>query len=145
VERRPHAFACRLRADGDARLEGSARADAVKVQDENLNAHLLSPEFFDVQRTPLLGFTSTDIRTAGDEVVVHGELKIRDIAQSVELRGTAREPLTDAYGRERFVLEVKGGVDRTDFGLNWNIPLPNGEPSLPNEVGVVGELYFIKG
>src|SRR5215207_4267117 len=79
--------------DGSAKLEGSAHADAVKVQDENLNAHLLSPEFFDVQRTPVLGFTSTDIRRAGDEVVVHGELKIRDIAHPVELRGTAREPL----------------------------------------------------
>src|SRR5918998_304127 len=37
---------------GNTKLVGSARAEAVKVQDESLNAHLLSPEFFDVGRTP---------------------------------------------------------------------------------------------
>jgi polyisoprenoid-binding protein YceI len=129
---------------GNAKLEGSASVDAVKVQDENLNAHLLSPEFFDVQRTPLLRFESQNIERSGDQVRVEGELTIRGTTQPVELEGTFTEPLTDAYGRERFGLKLEGNLDRTQFGLNWNIPLPSGEPSLSNEVGLVGELYFVK-
>src|SRR3712207_2153706 len=55
-----------LRIDDEgAKLDGSARADAVKVQDENLNAHLLSPEFFDAGRTPILAFAANDIRRVG--------------------------------------------------------------------------------
>lgn len=136
----------RLAVDGEGvRLEGSARADAVKVQDANLNAHLLSPEFFDVARTPVLAFEATDVRGSGDdEVVVSGELTVKGTTQPVELRGAAGEPLTDAYGRERFTLKLTGAFDRTVFGLDWNIALPTGEPALSNEVRLVAELYLIK-
>jgi polyisoprenoid-binding protein YceI len=130
---------------GKAKLAGQANADAVKVQDENLNAHLLSPEFFDAQRTPILTFESQDIGVSGSEVRVNGELTIKGTTQPVELHGTITEPLTDAFGRERFGLKLQGTIDRTQFGLNWNIPLPNGEPSLSNEVRLVGELYVVKG
>jgi polyisoprenoid-binding protein YceI len=129
---------------GDATLEGSARADGVKVQDENLNAHLLSPEFFDVSRTPVLAFRARDIRRSGDDVLVNGELTIKGTTRPVELHGTITEPLTDAYGRERVTLKLAGAIDRTDFGLGWNIALPTGEPALSNEVRLVAELYFIR-
>jgi polyisoprenoid-binding protein YceI len=130
---------------GHAKLEGSARADAVRVQDENLNAHLLSPEFFDVQRTPILTFAATDIRREGDEVVVNGELTIKGTTRPVELHGGVSEPIADAFGRERFTLKLEGTVDRRDFGLDWNIALPTGEPALSNEVRLVAELYLLKG
>lgn len=132
-------------AEGHAKLEGSARADAVKVQDEALSAHLLSPEFFDLQRTPILTFASTDVRRDGDEVVVTGELAIKGTTRPVELHGTVSGQITDAYGRERLMLKVAGSVDRTDFGLDWNIALPTGEPALSNEVRLDAELFLIKG
>lgn len=125
-------------------LQGSARADAVEVQDENLNAHLLSPEFFDAPRTPWLRFTASEIRRTGDEVVVDGELTVRGTTRALELRGTIGDPLTDAYGRERFALRLEGAIDRTDFGLNWNIPLPSGEPALSNEVRLAAQLYLVR-
>ena len=33
---------------------------------------------------------------------------------------------------------------RTEFGLDWNMPLPSGEPALANEVKLVAELYFVR-
>lgn len=136
----------RLEVDeqGAAKLEGSARAEAVKVQDENLNAHLLSPEFFDAPRTPILAFASNDVRRSGDEVELDGELTVKGTKQPVALRGSIGEPVTDAYGRERLGLELGGAVDRTQFGLDWNIALPTGEPALSNEVRLVAELFLIK-
>ena len=136
-----------LRVDegGHATLEGAARADAVRVQDENLNAHLLSPEFFDAPRTPVLSFTSTDVRRDGEDIDVEGELTIKGATRPVRLHGTIGEPLTDAYGRERFALVLRGVVDRTEFGLDWNIALPTGEPALSNEVRLVADVYLVKG
>jgi polyisoprenoid-binding protein YceI len=130
--------------EGNATLEGSAHAEAVHVQDENLNAHLLSPEFFDVSRTPVLAFEAIDIRRTGADLVVNGELTVKGTTKPVELSGSVSDPLTDAYGRERVTLKLAGAVDRTDFGLDWNIALPTGEPALSNEVRLVAELYFIK-
>ena len=35
-------------------------------------------------------------------------------------------------------------VDRTAFGLDWNNPLPNGEPALANEVTLSAELQLVR-
>ena len=128
-------------ADGDVR--GSAKVASVDVKDENLTAHLQSPEFFDVERYPELRFASTDVE-GGEELTIRGEITIKGVTQPVELTGRATEPLTDAYGRERFGLTLETTVDRTAFGLNWNLPLPSGEPALSNAVTLVAGLFFVK-
>jgi len=128
-------------ADGD--VSGSAKVASVDVKDENLTAHLQSPEFFDVERYPELRFASTDVE-GGEELTIRGEITIKGVTQPVELTGRATEPLTDAYGRERFGLTLETTVDRTAFGLNWNLPLPSGEPALSNAVTLVAGLFFVK-
>ena len=127
----------------DARLTGSAQVASVDVKDENLAAHLQSPEFFDVERYPELRFASTDVES-GEELTIRGEITIKGITLPVELTGRATEPLTDAYGRERFGLTLETKLDRTAFGVSWNLPLPSGEPALSNEVTLVAELFFVK-
>jgi polyisoprenoid-binding protein YceI len=47
--------------DGE-RLTGSAPVAGVKVQDENLEAHLQSPDFFDAERAPRITYESTAVR-----------------------------------------------------------------------------------
>jgi polyisoprenoid-binding protein YceI len=130
--------------DGAAELRGSANVAGVRVQDENLAAHLLSPEFFDAERTPEISFTAHDIRRSGDEVVVNGELSIKGIPRPAELHGTIADPIEDAYGNDRIGLTLETTVDRTQFGLNWNLPLPNGKPALANDVTLTAELYLVK-
>ena len=125
-------------------LSGSARVASVDVKDENLAAHLQSPEFFDVESHPQLSFTSESIERTGDELRVRGEITIRGTTEPVELVGTIADPMTDAFGRERVNVKLETSVDRTEFGLNWNMPLPNGQPALQNEVTLVAELYFVR-
>jgi polyisoprenoid-binding protein YceI len=130
--------------DGTATLSGKAPVSGVKVQDENLEAHLQSPDFFDAERAPEITFSSTDVRRSGDEVEIEGELRIRGASQPVTLKGTAGEQSVDAYGQNRFNLKLEAAIDRTQFGVNWNNPLPNGEPSLANDVALTAELYLVK-
>jgi polyisoprenoid-binding protein YceI len=137
-------------ADVDAELtadslSGSARVASVDVKDENLAAHLQSPEFFDVERHPELTFASDSIDRSGDDLNVAGEITIRGTTKPVELAGTIAGPITDAFGNERVNIKLETTVDRTEFGLNWNMPLPNGQPALQNEVTLVAELYFVQG
>jgi polyisoprenoid-binding protein YceI len=130
--------------DGSVELSGSARVDSIKVQDENLTAHLQSPDFFDAERTPEVGFRSTDVRRSGERVAVAGELTIKGTSRPAELEGTISEPITDPYGNERIGLKLEGTVDRTEFGIDWNNPLPNGEPALANDVHLSAELYLVR-
>ena len=126
-------------------LSGSARVASVDVKDENLAAHLQSPEFFDVERHPELTFGSTSIKRSGDELEVAGEITIRGTTKPVELVGTIAGPITDAFGNERVNVKLSTTVDRTEFGLNWNMTLPNGQSALQHEVKLVAELYFVQG
>ncbi len=126
-------------------LSGSARVASVDVKDENLSAHLQSPEFFDVERHPELTFASDSVDRSGDDLTVSGEITIRGTTKPVQLLGTITDPITDAFGNGRVNIKLDTTVDRTEFGLNWNMPLPNGEPALQNEVTLVAELYFVQG
>jgi len=128
----------------DESLTGSARVASVDVNDENLVAHLQSPEFFDGERYPELSFESRELERSGESLTVRGEITIRGITKPVELTGTISEPITDGYGQERLGLKLETTVDRTEFGLDWNMPLPSGEPALANEVKLVAELYFVR-
>jgi polyisoprenoid-binding protein YceI len=133
-----------LVVDGpDVRLEGTAQVASVDVKDENLAVHLQSPEFFDADRYPELRFVATDVE-GDEELTVRGEITIKGVTQPVELTGRATPPLTDAYGRERIGLTLSTKLDRTAFGVSWNMPLPSGEPALSDEVTLVAELYFVQ-
>jgi polyisoprenoid-binding protein YceI len=130
--------------DGTATLEGTAPVSGVRVQDENLTVHLQSPDFFDAEQTPEITFRSTRIERSGADVTIDGDLTIRGTTLPIVLTGTVGEPAEDPYGSTRFWLRLEATVDRTEFGLNWNNPLPNGEPALANDVTLTAELYLVR-
>ena len=125
-------------------LTGSAKVASVDVKDESLAAHLQSPDFFDAERHPELSFESSDIDRTGEQVTVRGGITIKGVERPVELTGTIAEPIIDPYGRERVALKLETTVDRTDFGVNWNVPLPDGKPALADEVRLAAELYLVR-
>ena len=130
--------------DGTATLDGSAPVSGVRVQDESLTAHLQSPDFFDVEQAPEIDFRSTSIERTTDQITVNGDLTIRGKALPIVLTGTVGEPADDPFGGTRFSLRLEGTIDRTAFGINWNNPLPGGEPALANDVALSAELYLVR-
>lgn len=134
-----------LRIAGDgAALAGTAKVSSVDVKDENLAAHLQSPDFFDAERHPELRFTAERVSLDGDTVSVDGELTLRGVTKPVTVSGTASPALSDPYGSERVGFALGATVDRTDFGIDWNMPLPTGSPALADEVTIVADLQFVK-
>src|ERR1044072_6458443 len=135
----------RLEAEGDTPvLTGSAKVASADLKDENLTAHIQSPDVFDAERYPELSFESSEIERHGDRITVRGGITIKGVERPVELAGTISEPITDPYGRERFGLKLETTVDRTDLGVNWNVPLPSGEPALADEFRLSADLYFVR-
>ena len=124
----------------DGRLTGTVDVGSIVVKDENLAAHLQSPEFFDAERHPELRFVSSEIRPDGDEVVVDGELTIKGVTKAVEARGTLEGPAVTFGDVNKVGLTLEAIIDRTEFGLNWNAPLPKGGFALANDVKLIVEL-----
>ena len=125
-----------------ATLGGTAKVASVDVKDETLAAHLQSPDFFDAERYPEIAFRAEGLRFEGERVVGEGEITIRGVTKPLQVAGDYVGPVPDAFGGERVRITLTASLDRTDFGVDWNTPLPSGEPALSNEVTIVGELIF---
>jgi polyisoprenoid-binding protein YceI len=131
-----------LVVDETARLAGTARVASVDVKDENLAAHLQSPDFFDAERHPEIAFVADGLRFDGERVAGGGEITIKGVTKPLEVEGSYAGPVPDAFGGERVRITLTATLDRTDFGVDWNAPLPSGGDALANEVRIVGELIF---
>jgi polyisoprenoid-binding protein YceI len=128
----------------DGTLAGRARVESITTEDENLTGHLLSPEFFDAERNPELRFVASDVRRDGATLLLTGELTLKGITKDVALRGTVAGPVEDAYGNERIGLDLETTIDRTEFGIDWNADLPNGQKALANDVKLTAELQLLR-
>lgn len=128
----------------DGLLSGSAAVASVQVKDPNLETHLQSPDFFDAERFPQLSFKADDVDRSGDDLTISGELTLKGHTEPVEIKGHISDPAPDPYGGERFGLQLETTVDRTKFGLNWNNPLPSGDPALANDVTIIVDLQLAK-
>lgn len=129
---------------GGAKLAGSAQVASIDVRDENLAAHLQSPDFFDAENHPAIAFEADRVALGGASAEVAGRLTMRGVTRDVVATGSATDALTDAFGNERVGLVLETTVDRTAFGLNWNMDLPGGGKALEDDVTIKVELYFVK-
>ena len=129
--------------DGGAALEGAVSVSSVSIDDENIRPHLLSPEFFDADRNPDVRFRSTAISGDVDDLRVSGELSMAGVSRAVAARGRLRGPVS-LGPVERLTLELETAIDRTDYGMNWQMDLPGGGTALANEVKLIVSLELNK-
>ena len=120
----------------DGRLEGRAKVESISIRTpEQFRAHVLSEEFFDAANHPEVKFVSDDLELNDDGTAkVNGELTIKGITNPVAAAGTWTAPATDAFGNTRGHLSLEAVIDRTQWDMNWNMPLPTGGVALANDV-----------
>lgn len=138
-------FTVTARGEGDAlSLDGVASVGSIVTKDDNLTGHLRSPDFFDLERHPQVTIRSTAVRPDGERVEVDADLEMRGVTKPVTLTGTIAGPVDGAFGGTRIGLDLSGTVDRTDFGMRWNAPMPGGGFMLSDKVTLVAHLEMIK-
>jgi len=137
-------YEARLTGGEQPRLEGTVEVAGVAIDEEMLKGHLLSPEFFDVQRFPQLRFASRELSLGEDGTArVIGDLEIHGESREVEASGRFAQLGEDAHGKARVGLSIETSVDRRDFGLDWQAELPSGGDALDWTVEISVELQFV--
>jgi polyisoprenoid-binding protein YceI len=124
----------------------AVRIDAASISTKNAqrDAHLRSPDFFDVERFPALTYVSKRVEAAGsDRFRVVGDLTIRDVTREVvldaELGGLGKDP----WGGERAGFTARTTVDRREFGLTWNQLLETGGVLVGDKIEVEIEVEAV--
>jgi polyisoprenoid-binding protein YceI len=90
------------------------------------DAHLKSADFFDVENHPTMNFVSKEIRRDGDDFKVVGDLTIKGITNEVELDYEHGGDLQDPFGNRKVGGTLTGTIKRSNWELNWNVPLDSG-------------------
>jgi polyisoprenoid-binding protein YceI len=110
--------------------------------DDKRDAHLRSPDFFDVEHFPTITFKSTRIEGTRDSFKLTGLLTIRDQTREVTL-----DAAFNGFGRNQMgelaSFSASTKLSRKDFGLTWNAVLETGGVLVSDKVAINLELAFI--
>jgi polyisoprenoid-binding protein YceI len=133
-----------LTGGDEPQLVGSVDVQSIDIDEPQLKGHLMSPDFFDIERHPKLNFTSTRLDVADDgSVRLTGELEIKGNVREVEATGRFGEIGADLGGNPRVALSIATAVDRRDFGIEFNAALPSGGQVLEWEVAINVDLELV--
>lgn len=129
----------------DGKLEGAAQVESISIKTPaQFRAHVLSAEFFDAENHPRVTYDSDTVELREDGTAsVAGELTIKGITKPVTATGTWAAPAADAFGNTRGHLNLEAQIDRTQYEMNWNAPLPSGGKALANVVTLIVELSLV--
>lgn len=128
-------------------LSVTIQAASVDTGSADRDAHLRSPDFFDVENYPTIEFHSTDIRPTDDpnEWIVVGDLTIRGVTKPVEIRFTYLGVTSpDPWGGTRAGFEGTAKVNRKDWNLVWNRTLEHGGVLVGDEVKLELDIQAVK-
>ena len=110
-----------------AQVELRIKAASIDTGDAKRDGHLRSPDFLDAEQYPEITFKSTKIeRQGGDDWLAHGELTIRGVTKPVEVKVETLGVVEDPYVKQRVGFDATARIDRRDWGLVWNMPVPSG-------------------
>jgi polyisoprenoid-binding protein YceI len=92
------------------------------------DGHLKAGDFFDVETYPHITFVSKKVSPGqGGKLDVVGDLTIKDVTNEVQLTGEHAGPVSDPVSSKRKMgFGLQGQIKRSDWGINWNVPMSEG-------------------
>jgi len=107
-------------------VEATIGVTSIDTRDEQRDAHLRGPDFFDAERFPTITFRSTGLRPAGHDHEVDGDLTIRGVTKPITLTLEYNGTSLDPWGGTRAGFSAETEVNRRDFGLDFDVRLDTG-------------------
>jgi polyisoprenoid-binding protein YceI len=119
-------------------------ASSIDTRQEQRDAHLRSPDFFDAERWPALTFRSRSVEKAGDRLRITGDLTIRGVTREVVLDAEELGRGTSPAGRQVTGFTASTAIDRREFGLTWNQALETGGVLVGSEVKINIDVQLVR-
>ena len=97
---------------------------SVNTGNETRDNHVRSEDFFHVEKHPTMTFRSTGIRAEGENFLLDGDLTLRGVSRPVtfflEVNGFGPDP----YGGTRSGFSATTEINRNDWNVSYNGPIP---------------------
>lgn len=126
-------------ADGgptSSSVQATVEMASVNTRNAQRDGHLKSQEIFHAEANPQMGFVSTSITEDGGDYVINGDLTINGVTKPVAFDAEFLGVDTDAYGRTVIGVEATTRINKSDFGVDFNVPLDGGKLLLGDRIDI---------
>jgi polyisoprenoid-binding protein YceI len=133
--------------NGRASFDGEVHVESISIGDpQEMRDHIVwGTDFFNAGTHPTIGFRSTSVEFQDDGWArVTGDLTIVRVRVPIAAMGTYRGPTEDPFGGCRVGVDLGVTVDRRQWGMNWQMPLPGGGDALGWEVEISAQLELVR-
>jgi polyisoprenoid-binding protein YceI len=128
-----------ITADDPLASSATVSIDVASIDTDNdmRDDHIRSADFFDAEHHPTMTFTSTGVRAEDHGLFVDGDLTIRGVTKPVALEIETPEFGPNPQGGMKAGFSATAEINRSDFGVSYNGPIPGGGMALGEKVQIV--------
>lgn len=138
------AAAITVASDGTPSVTAEIDVTSVSTGNEQRDSHIKAADFFDVETFPTATFTSTGVRTDGDEYVVDGDFTLKGVTKPVSLKLVFNGVNPGMGHGEVAGFEASVVLNRKDFGIDVDLPLETGGSVVGDKVTVSLDIEAVK-
>lgn len=104
----------------ESRVDATINVHSIDTNHVKRDTHLLSEDFFYVEKYPIMRFVSSSVEVTGEnEGIMSGELTMHGVTRSVKLPFTVLGFGPDPWGGYRGGFEATTVIKRTDYGIDY--------------------------
>jgi polyisoprenoid-binding protein YceI len=111
-------------------VEATIEAGSINTVQEQRDAHIRSADFLDAENHPNITFVSRGLRPSGKNFSLDGDLTIRGVTKPVTLELEVNGFGPDPFGGTRAGFTATTEIDRQDFGVSYNGPIPGADNAM---------------
>jgi polyisoprenoid-binding protein YceI len=131
-------------ADGTPSVNAQIAIDSIDTRNEQRDAHLKSPDFFDAEKYPTAAFTSTGVRENGEGYVLDGDFTLKGVTKPVSLNLEFNGVNPGMGHGEVAGFTASVVLNRKDFGIDIDMPLETGGVVVGDKVTITLEIETLK-
>jgi polyisoprenoid-binding protein YceI len=105
-------------------VTASVDLSSINTGQEQRDAHIRSADFFEVEKHTHMTFVSTGIRPDGSDFLLDGDLTLKGVTKPVTFKLEISGFGPDAYGGTRAGFSATTEINRMDYGVTFNGPIP---------------------
>lgn len=129
-----------------ARVDATVGVASIDTREPNRDAHLKSPDFFDVEKYPTMTFKSrrVELTNEANHYRLVGDFTLHGVTKEIILDVLLEGRTTDPYGNNRTGFSATSRINRKDFGLGWNQLLETGGVVVGDDVKIALDVELVE-
>jgi polyisoprenoid-binding protein YceI len=119
-------------------IDAGSVLSGIKKRDD----HLMTTDFLDIEKYPAISFKSSQIKAlAPGRASVTGDLTLHGVTRSITIEVSYTAPVKDPLGDGLSMgFSITATLNREDYGMTWNVPMPDFGVMLGHEVELMIDL-----